>query len=53
MTTLHTKQDFWARRVHQSNFANFPNLDEVIDVLLEINEDITEYLKILTTFQKT
>ena len=51
MTALQTKLDLWARRVHQSNFANFPNLDEVISerpgVLPEINEDITEHLKIL------
>ncbi|XP_013778726.1 protein ZBED8-like [Limulus polyphemus] len=48
MTALQTKLDLWARRVHQSNFANLPNLDEERSgVLPEINEDITEHLKIL------
>lgn len=50
VTTLQTELELWAQRVHLSNFANFPNLDEVISeifgVLPEINEDITEYLKI-------
>ncbi|XP_013776838.1 protein ZBED8-like [Limulus polyphemus] len=48
MIALQTKLDLWARRVHQSNFANFPNLDEERSgVLPEINQDITEHLKIL------
>ncbi|XP_013777528.1 protein ZBED8-like [Limulus polyphemus] len=47
-TALQTKLDLWARRVHQSNFVNFPNLDEErSEVLPEINEDITKHLKIL------
>lgn len=51
MTALQTKQDLWARSVHQSNFANFPNLNEIISespgVLPGINEDITDHLNIL------
>lgn len=54
MTALQTKLDLWAQRVHQSNFANFPNLDEVISespgVLPGINEDITDHLNILKNY---
>ena len=51
MTALQTKLDLWARRVHQNNIANFPNLNEVISespgVSPGINEDITDHMNIL------